>query len=45
MIYATTRQTLKETLHPHVSIQADDPSEIEWAHVLAEAGGKNATSK
>ncbi|EFR00791.1 cofilin [Nannizzia gypsea CBS 118893] len=45
MIYATTRATLKDSLNPQASIQADNPSEIEWADVLAAAGGKSTAPK
>ena len=42
MLYATTRQTLKNTLNPHTSIQADDKADIEWKNVLSEASGRKA---
>jgi cofilin len=43
MLYATTRQTLKNALNPHTSIHADDKAEIEWKNVLSEASGRKAT--
>ncbi|KAK2766211.1 hypothetical protein FQN54_007727 [Arachnomyces sp. PD_36] len=42
MLYATTRQTLKNAINPHTSIHADDKDELEWKHVLAEASGNKA---
>ncbi|KAG5296005.1 cofilin [Histoplasma capsulatum var. duboisii H88] len=39
MIYATTRETLKNALNPHVSIHADDTDELEWK-TLKEASVK-----
>jgi len=43
MLYATTRQTLKNALNPHTSIHADDKGDLEWKNVLAEASGHKAT--
>ncbi|KAI1912965.1 hypothetical protein LOZ53_001058 [Ophidiomyces ophidiicola] len=43
MLYATSRQTLKNALNPHTSIHADDKSELEWKSVLSEASGRKAT--
>ena len=40
MIYASTRENLKNALNVSNSIHADDKSEIEWKAVLKEAGGK-----
>ncbi|KAK2772111.1 hypothetical protein FQN52_005692 [Onygenales sp. PD_12] len=37
MIYATTRETLKNALNPHTSIHADDNDELEWKN-LYDAG-------
>lgn len=42
MLYATSRQSLRNALNPHTSIHADDPSDIEWKNVLAEASGHKA---
>ncbi|KAL4883246.1 hypothetical protein BJY04DRAFT_28602 [Aspergillus karnatakaensis] len=42
MIYASTREVLKNALNVHNSIHADDKSEIEWKAVLAEASGGKA---
>jgi cofilin len=42
MLYATTRQTLKNALSPQTSIHADDKSELEWKNVLSEASGHRA---
>ncbi|KMU73920.1 cofilin [Coccidioides immitis RMSCC 3703] len=43
MLYATSRQTLKNALNPHTSIHADDKAELEWKNVLTEASGGMAT--
>ncbi|EEP79260.1 conserved hypothetical protein [Uncinocarpus reesii 1704] len=43
MLYATSRQTLKNAINPHTSIHADDKAELEWKYVLAEASGHKAT--
>ncbi|OJK01521.1 actin-binding ADF family protein [Aspergillus brunneoviolaceus CBS 621.78] len=42
MIYASTRENLKNALNIHNSIHADDKSDIEWKTVLAEASGGKA---
>ncbi|KAL1977894.1 hypothetical protein VTN31DRAFT_753 [Thermomyces dupontii] len=42
MLYASTRETLKNALNIHQSIHADDKSEIEWKNVLEEASGGKA---
>jgi len=42
MLYATSRQTLKNALSPQASIHADDKSELEWKNVLSEASGHRA---
>lgn len=42
MIYASTRENLKNALNIHTSIHADDKSDIEWKMVLAEASGGKA---
>ncbi|KAI9374150.1 hypothetical protein BJX61DRAFT_541082 [Aspergillus egyptiacus] len=42
MIYASTREVLKNALNVHTSIHADDKSDIEWKTVLAEASGGKA---
>lgn len=42
MIYASTRENLKNALNIHTSIHADDKSDIEWKTVLAEASGGKA---
>ncbi|KKK16854.1 hypothetical protein P175DRAFT_0497777 [Aspergillus ochraceoroseus IBT 24754] len=42
MIYASTREVLKNALNVVTSIHADDKSEIEWKAVLAEASGGKA---
>jgi cofilin len=42
MLYATSRQTLKNAINPHASIQADSKDELEWKAVLAEASGGKA---
>ncbi|KAL1954834.1 hypothetical protein VTO42DRAFT_522 [Malbranchea cinnamomea] len=43
MLYATSRQTLKNAINPHTSIHADDKADIEWKNVLNEASGRKAT--
>ena len=42
MLYATSRQTLKNAINPHTSIHADDKSDIEWKNVLKEASSGKA---
>ncbi|KAB8274532.1 hypothetical protein BDV30DRAFT_237458 [Aspergillus minisclerotigenes] len=42
MIYASTRENLKNALNISNSIHADDKSEIEWKTILAEASGGKA---
>ena len=42
MIYASTREVLKNALNVTTSIHADDKSDIEWKTVLNEASGGNA---
>ncbi|KAA8650380.1 actin-binding ADF family protein [Aspergillus tanneri] len=42
MIYASTREHLKNALNIHTSIHADDKGDIEWKTVLAEASGGKA---
>jgi cofilin len=42
MIYASTREVLKNALNVHNSIHADDKSEIEWKAILSEASGGKA---
>ncbi|GKZ40030.1 hypothetical protein AbraIFM66950_002026, partial [Aspergillus brasiliensis] len=42
MIYASTRENLKNALNIHTSIHADDKGDIEWKTVLAEASGGKA---
>ncbi|KAJ5091958.1 cofilin [Penicillium alfredii] len=42
MIYASTREVLKNALNIATSIHADDKSDIEWKAVLAEASGGKA---
>lgn len=42
MIYASTRENLKNALNIHTSLHADDKSDIEWKTVLAEASGGKA---
>ncbi|KAE8168265.1 hypothetical protein BDV40DRAFT_95153 [Aspergillus tamarii] len=42
MIYASTREVLKNALNIHTSIHADDKGDIEWKTVLAEASGGKA---
>ncbi|RJE18783.1 hypothetical protein PHISCL_08873, partial [Aspergillus sclerotialis] len=42
MIYASTRENLKNALNIHTSIHADDKGDIEWKSVLAEASGGKA---
>ncbi|KAL4894741.1 hypothetical protein BDV59DRAFT_163658 [Aspergillus ambiguus] len=42
MIYASTRENLRNALNIHTSIQADDKGDIEWNTVLKEASGGKA---
>ncbi|KAJ5160246.1 cofilin [Penicillium canariense] len=42
MIYASTREVLKNALNLSTSIHADDKSDIEWKTVLSEASGGKA---
>lgn len=42
MIYASTREVLKNALNIANSIHADDKSDIEWKIVLKEASGGKA---
>ncbi|EPS32321.1 hypothetical protein PDE_07281 [Penicillium oxalicum 114-2] len=42
MIYASTREVLKNALNLSASIHADDKSDIEWKTVLSEASGGKA---
>lgn len=42
MIYASTREVLKNALNVVTSIHADDKSDIEWKTVLKEASGGKA---
>jgi len=42
MIYASTREVLKNAINVSTSIHADDKSEIEWKVLLAEASGGKA---
>lgn len=42
MIYASTREVLKNALNVTTSIHADDKSDIEWKTVLNEASGGKA---
>ncbi|KAJ5855628.1 uncharacterized protein N7529_009572 [Penicillium soppii] len=42
MIYASTRENLKNALNVVTSIHADDKSDIEWKTVLKEASGGKA---
>ncbi|KAJ5894207.1 cofilin [Penicillium taxi] len=42
MIYASTREVLKNALNVANSIHADDKGDIEWKAVLAEASGGKA---
>ncbi|KAL4778252.1 cofilin [Aspergillus varians] len=42
MIYASTREVLKNALNVHTSIHADDKAEIAWKVLLAEASGGKA---
>lgn len=45
MLYASTRENLKQALNITNSIHADDKSEIEWKTVLNEASGGKAGGK
>ena len=42
MIYASTREVLKNALNLSASIHADDKSDIEWKTVLSVASGGKA---
>lgn len=42
MLYASTRENLKQALNMTTSIHADDKSEIEWKTILSEASGGKA---
>lgn len=42
MIYASTRENLKNALNVANALHADDPSEIEWKAILKEASGGKA---
>ncbi|PKY08999.1 cofilin [Aspergillus campestris IBT 28561] len=42
MLYASSRETVKNALNLSTSIHADDKSDIEWKTVLAEASGGKA---
>lgn len=42
MIYASTREVLKNALNVVTSIHADDKADIEWKTVLKEASGGKA---
>lgn len=42
MIYASTREVVKNALNVHNSIHADDKSDIEWMSILHEASGGKA---
>lgn len=42
MIYASTRENLKNALNIPTSIHADDKSDIEWKTILVEASGGKA---
>jgi cofilin len=42
MLYASTRENLKNALNIHSSIHADDKSDIEWNSILFEASGGKA---
>ncbi|KAG2420047.1 hypothetical protein HFD88_004845 [Aspergillus terreus] len=42
MIYASTRENLKNALNIHNSIHADDKGDIEWNTLLKEASGGKA---
>ncbi|KAI5290439.1 hypothetical protein KEM52_000446 [Ascosphaera acerosa] len=42
MLYATSRQTLKNALNPQSAVFADDESDLEWKNILAEASGHKA---
>ena len=42
MIYASTRENLKNALNVSTSLHADDKSDIEWKAVLKEASGGKA---
>ncbi|BCS20222.1 actin-binding ADF family protein [Aspergillus puulaauensis] len=42
MIYASTREVLKNALNVHTSIHADDKGDLAWKAVVAEASGGKA---
>ena len=42
MLYASSRETVKNALNLTTSIHADDKGDIEWKTVLAEASGGKA---
>ncbi len=42
MIYASTREVLKNALNVHSSIHADDKGDIAWKTLVAEASGGKA---
>ena len=42
MLYASTRENLKNALNVPTSIHADDKADIEWQTVLVEASGGKA---
>ncbi|KAL1847713.1 hypothetical protein Plec18167_009320 [Paecilomyces lecythidis] len=42
MLYASTRENLKNALNIHTSIHADDKADIEWKTILGEASGGKA---
>lgn len=42
MIYASTREVVKNALNLTTSLHADDKSDIEWKTILSEASGGKA---
>lgn len=42
MIYASTKENLKNALNIHNSVHADDPAELSWNALLKEASGGKA---
>ena len=42
MLYASTREVVKNALNLTVSIHADDKSDIEWHTIVHEASGGKA---
>lgn len=42
MLYASTREVLKNALNIPISIHADDKADIEWNTILSEASGGKA---